>query len=225
MNALGSTQRQGAEGLGALGEHRKGLAHGDPARQWSLGREKTHSSNTGFAFNIVGHGNDFPILPLFSAILGEAFFGAPPFKFGAAGRPAKTGIWLSLQLAPLACNVAKYLLWFVKDPLLHTFSLPTFVAKPAYKALYAYFESDGATVLEEAEKVTADARLVVVVFVVASPPRTGSRIVNSVFMCRFPGDRLFGSTPSEDSGAKVVMATLYPNSHFCTGKDPDFYFP
>ncbi|KAK8949171.1 Allene oxide synthase 2 [Platanthera zijinensis] len=85
--------------------------------------------------------------------LGEAFFGAPPSKFGAAGLPAKAGIWLSLQLAPLACNVSKYLPWFVEDPLLHTFPLPSFVAKPAYKALYAYFESAGAAVLEGAKKV------------------------------------------------------------------------
>ncbi|KAK8958890.1 Allene oxide synthase 2 [Platanthera guangdongensis] len=87
--------------------------------------------------------------------LGEAYFGARPSKVGAAsGLAGKATTWLSLQLAPLASNiVTKYLPWFIEDLLLHTFPIPSFVAKPGYKDLCAYFQSAGTAVFEAAGKL------------------------------------------------------------------------
>nr|AFH89624.1 allene oxide synthase [Cymbidium ensifolium] len=86
--------------------------------------------------------------------LGEAYFGARPSKVGSSGLPTKAAIWLVLQLAPIAGNVlTKYLPWFLEDLLLHTFALPSIIAKPGYRKLYDYFKSAGAPALDMAEKL------------------------------------------------------------------------
>ncbi|KAL0910491.1 hypothetical protein M5K25_021479 [Dendrobium thyrsiflorum] len=87
--------------------------------------------------------------------LGEAYFGAPPSKSGSfITFQKKVTIWLLLQLAPLASNVlTKFLPKLVEDLLLHTFSLPSFIAKPGYKNMYEYFNTAGSAALDLAEKV------------------------------------------------------------------------
>ncbi|XP_039119628.1 allene oxide synthase 2-like [Dioscorea cayenensis subsp. rotundata] len=83
--------------------------------------------------------------------LGDAFFGVSPSStnLGTNG-PSKATKWLFFQLCPLmTLGLPKIL----EELFLHTFPLPPFLAKSDYKALYAYFSSSTAPVLDTAEKL------------------------------------------------------------------------
>ncbi|XP_020573414.1 allene oxide synthase 2-like [Phalaenopsis equestris] len=105
----------------------------------SKGRADFNALNDNLAFDFIS----------------DAYFGARPSKTGDSSLPSKVTVWLLLQLAPLLSNVLtpfkvpKY----VEDLLLHTFALPSIIAKPGYKKMYAYFESAGAAALDMAEKL------------------------------------------------------------------------
>ncbi|KAL7605297.1 hypothetical protein Lser_V15G18789 [Lactuca serriola] len=57
--------------------------------------------------------------------------------------------WVLFNLSPI---LTAGLPWFLEEPLLHTFRLPSFLVKSSYKKLYDYFESVATTVIEEAIK-------------------------------------------------------------------------
>ncbi|XP_064996781.1 allene oxide synthase 2-like [Musa acuminata AAA Group] len=83
--------------------------------------------------------------------LGEAYFGVRPSstELGATG-PTKSTKWLFLQLCPLmTLGLPKIL----EELLLHTFPLPSLIAKGDYKALYKYFSDAAGSALDSAEKL------------------------------------------------------------------------
>ncbi|KAJ8467005.1 hypothetical protein OPV22_029557 [Ensete ventricosum] len=83
--------------------------------------------------------------------LGEAYFGVRPSStdLGSTG-PTKSTKWLFLQLCPLmTLGLPKIL----EDLLLHTFPLPSLIARCDYKALYKYFSSVAGSALDNAEKL------------------------------------------------------------------------
>ncbi|KAG0459641.1 hypothetical protein HPP92_022769 [Vanilla planifolia] len=83
--------------------------------------------------------------------LGEAYFGSRPSK---TGLQSKITTWLAIQLAPLLSNIiTKFIPWPIEDLLFHTFPLPSIVAKPGYKQLYAYFQTAGSGALDAAVKL------------------------------------------------------------------------
>ncbi|KAI3767262.1 hypothetical protein L2E82_17351 [Cichorium intybus] len=82
--------------------------------------------------------------------LGRAYFNANPeeTKLGKDG-PTLITKWVLFNLSPL---LTAGLPWFLEEPLLHTFRLPSFLAKSSYQKLYDYFESVATTVIQQAEK-------------------------------------------------------------------------
>ncbi|KAM0938029.1 putative hydroperoxide dehydratase [Dioscorea sansibarensis] len=83
--------------------------------------------------------------------LGDAYFGVRPSSTNlSTNGPSKATKWLFFQLCPLmTLGLPKIL----EELFLHTFPLPPFLAKSDYKALYAYFSSAAAPVLDTAEKL------------------------------------------------------------------------
>uniref|UniRef100_A0A0A9DI31 hydroperoxide dehydratase n=1 Tax=Arundo donax TaxID=35708 RepID=A0A0A9DI31_ARUDO len=81
----------------------------------------------------------------------EAYFGVRPSatKLGAGG-PSKAAKWLFLQLAPL---VTLGLPFFLEEPFLHTFPLPSILVSGDYKALYKYFSTAASQALDTAESL------------------------------------------------------------------------
>ncbi|RRT49568.1 hypothetical protein B296_00040337 [Ensete ventricosum] len=83
--------------------------------------------------------------------LGEAYFGVRPSstELGGTG-PTKSTKWLFLQLCPLmTLGLPKIL----EELLLHTFPLPSLIAKSDYKALYKYFSDAAGSALDSVEKL------------------------------------------------------------------------
>ncbi|KAI8532911.1 hypothetical protein RHMOL_Rhmol11G0254400 [Rhododendron molle] len=73
-------------------------------------------------------------------------------KIGSDGSKLFTQ-WLFFQLAPLITLGLKYLPNFLEDFLLHSFPLPFFPVKSAYKRLYDGFYISTSKILDEAEKL------------------------------------------------------------------------
>ncbi|KAJ0981778.1 hypothetical protein J5N97_010033 [Dioscorea zingiberensis] len=83
--------------------------------------------------------------------LGDAYFGVVPSSTSLGNEgPSKASKWLFFQLCPLmTLGLPKIL----EELFLHSFPLPSFLAKSDYKALYGYFSSAAAPVLDAADKL------------------------------------------------------------------------
>ncbi|KAJ0981768.1 hypothetical protein J5N97_010023 [Dioscorea zingiberensis] len=83
--------------------------------------------------------------------LGDAYFGVVPSSTSLGNEgPSKASKWLFFQLCPLmTLGLPKIL----EELFLHTFPLPSFLAKSDYKDLYGYFSSAAAPVLDAADKL------------------------------------------------------------------------
>ncbi|KAI3759053.1 hypothetical protein L6452_06626 [Arctium lappa] len=81
--------------------------------------------------------------------LGRAYFDVNPeeTKLGT-GAPKLITLWVLFNLGP---QVSIGLPWFLEEPLLHFFKLPSFLIKSSYQKLYDFFISAATPILEHAE--------------------------------------------------------------------------
>ncbi|KAI7729722.1 hypothetical protein M8C21_020927, partial [Ambrosia artemisiifolia] len=106
------------------------------------GLEAELAKNGKAAFNDVGEQAAF-------RFLGRVYFESNPeeTKLGTSA-PSLITTWVLFNLSPLG---TAGLPWFLEDPLLHTFRLPSFLVKSNYNKLYDYFESVATPLVEQAE--------------------------------------------------------------------------
>ncbi|KAG6403168.1 hypothetical protein SASPL_135385 [Salvia splendens] len=88
--------------------------------------------------------------------LARAFYGVNPndTKLGPDG-PTIIALWVLFQLHPI---ISLGLPRLIEDPLLHTFSLPSFLIKAGYNRLYDFFFENSAQILDHAENTLGLAR-------------------------------------------------------------------